>query len=321
MITALLLLLVGIGLSAFFSGSETGFYRVTRVRLVIDALQGDWISKWLLRLSNNPAYFVATTLVGNNLANYLTSLAVVLLTKEFVQADSVATELAATILFSPLVFIYGELLPKYLFYKAPNRLLRAGGLPFLFFCIVFAPISAVLWALGRILQSLLGETPLQVRLTLARAELQDVLEEGHEVGILRPAQRRLAQNLFAVAGQSVTKRCRPISKIQPVPRTATRADLLQRADRLGATLLIVQGESREDLVGYYRVVDLHLADGNIEQHLRPLIWLTRTTTLLDAIGRLRSEDEEVAQIQDSNGRAVSLLFASDLVESLVRTSA
>ena len=212
MITALLLLLVGIGLSAFFSGSETGFYRVTRVRLVIDAQQGDWISKWLLRLSNNPAYFVATTLVGNNLANYLTSLAVVLLTKEFVQADSVATELAATILFSPLVFIYGELLPKYLFYKAPNRLLRAGGLPFLFFCIVFAPISAVLWALGRILQSLLGETPLQVRLTLARAELQDVLAEGHEVGILRPAQRRLAQNLFAVAGQSVTKRCRPISK-------------------------------------------------------------------------------------------------------------
>jgi CBS domain containing-hemolysin-like protein len=162
---------------------------------------------------------------------------------------------------------------------------------------------------------------LQVRLTLARAELQDVLEEGHEVGILRPAQRRLAQNLFAVAGQTVTKRCQPISKIQPVPRTATRADLLRRAERLGTTLLIVHGESREDLVGYYRVVDLHLAVGNIQQHLRPLIRLTRTTTLLDAIGRLRSEDEEVAQIQDGDGRAVSLLFASDLVESLVRTSA
>ncbi len=317
---AFVLLLVGIGLSAFFSGSETGFYRVTRVRLVIDALQGDWISRWLLRLANNPAYFVATTLVGNNLANYLTSLAVVLLTKEVVQADSVATELAATILFSPLVFIYGELLPKYLFYKAPNRLLRAGGLPFLFFSVAFAPISAALWALGRVLQSLLGETPLQAQMTLARAELQEVLEEGHEVGILRPAQRRLAQNLFAVAGQAIAKSCRPLSTSHVMSRTATRAELLKRANRLGATLLIVHGDRREELVGYYRVVDLHLARGDIEQHLRPLVRLTRKTTLLDAVQSMRNAAAEVAQVQDADGRTVGLLLASDLVQSLVRTS-
>jgi CBS domain containing-hemolysin-like protein len=320
MIPALVLLLIGLGLSAFFSGSETGFYRVTRVRLVIDALQGDAISKWLLRLANNPAYFVATTLVGNNLANYLTSLAIVLLTKEVAQVDSVATELAATILFSPLVFIYGELLPKYLFYKAPNRLLRAGGLPFLFFSVVFAPISAALWALGRFLQSMLGETPLQVQLRLARAELQEVLEEGHELGILRPAQRRLAQNLFAVTGKAVVKYCRPVAKAHTVPRTATRADLLRRAKRLGATLLIVHGDRHEELVGYYRVFDLHLAMEDIERHLRPLIRLPRTATLLDAVQTMRSAAAEVAQVQDADGRTVGLLLASDLVRPLVRTS-
>ena len=69
---------LGLFLSAFFSGSETGFYRVTRMRLVLDAMGGDRTARGLLWLTNHPSMFIATALVGNNLANYLTSLAIVL---------------------------------------------------------------------------------------------------------------------------------------------------------------------------------------------------------------------------------------------------
>ena len=68
----LTLLAVGVFLSAFFSGSETGFYRASRFRVVLSALDGDRIAKRLLWLVNNPSLFVATTLIGNNVANYLT---------------------------------------------------------------------------------------------------------------------------------------------------------------------------------------------------------------------------------------------------------
>ena len=74
----LLLLSVGAFLSALFSGSETGFYRVTRVRLLLDGLGGDPVARMLLRLTNHPALFVATTLIGNNVANYVMSLGIVL---------------------------------------------------------------------------------------------------------------------------------------------------------------------------------------------------------------------------------------------------
>ena len=80
----LLLFVIGVGLSAFFSGSETGFYRATRVRLTMDAMSGDVIARGLIWLTNNPAVFVATTLIGNNLANYLTSLGIVLGTARLV---------------------------------------------------------------------------------------------------------------------------------------------------------------------------------------------------------------------------------------------
>ena len=58
------LAIVGLFLSAFFSGSEIAFYRATRLRLVLDALAGDRISRGLVWLTNHPSIFVATTLVG-----------------------------------------------------------------------------------------------------------------------------------------------------------------------------------------------------------------------------------------------------------------
>ena len=65
--------------SAFFSGTETGFYRVAKVRLVMDAKSGGWVSKALLWIANHTSLIVATVLIGNNLANYLISLSLVLL--------------------------------------------------------------------------------------------------------------------------------------------------------------------------------------------------------------------------------------------------
>ena len=75
------------------------------------------------------------------------------------------------IVMSPLLFVYGELLPKNLFYQAPNFLLRFCAPLFLFFTIVFAPAAAILWAMGQLLERLVGQSPEKIRLTLARKEL------------------------------------------------------------------------------------------------------------------------------------------------------
>jgi len=223
----LLLFALGIFLSAFFSGSETGLYRASRVRLVLDALGGDKISRSILWLINNPALFVATTLVGNNLANYLTSFAIVLAV-QLVFGRSPVTELAAPIVLAPLLFVYGELLPKNLFYYAPNKLLHRCGPFFLMFTVLFLPVAAMLWLLGRALQRFVGEAPERVRLRLARTELAQVLEEGHQAGVLRPSQRRLAQGLFAMANVPVVQYSTPPGRMATVRRGTARSEAVSR---------------------------------------------------------------------------------------------
>ncbi len=117
----------GLLLSAFFSGVETGFYRATRLRLVLDGMAGDRIARGLLFLANHSALFVATALVGNSVANYLISLATVIAMGRVFPRVPEGAEIIASIVLAPIVLIYGELLPKNLFLQAPNRLLRRGG--------------------------------------------------------------------------------------------------------------------------------------------------------------------------------------------------
>lgn len=317
MIIASALLMVGLALSAFFSGSETGFYRATRVRLVLDALDGDWISRGLLWLTNNPAFFVATTLIGNNIANYMTTLGVVLLVRN-IAGDASAVELTATVLFSPIVFVYGELLPKYLFFNAPNLLLRRGGPLFLFFTVAFAPVSAILWATGWAMASLVGETPLRVRLTLARKELQEVLQEGHEAGVLRPAQRDLAQNLFTMAPRPLTNYCRPAARVVSTRLGTEKAQVLRLAQRYGAAVLPATESSSHELAGYVRVVDLYLSGDDTLREVRPLVKLQQDVSPIKALMQLQSEKEELAQVLDAQGKTVGLLYATDLADSLFR---
>ena len=113
MIFAGILFLIGLLLSAFFSGSETGLYRVSRTRLVLDGLSGSRGAQRTIWLLNHPEIFVATALVGNNLANYVTSLSIVLGAASLFGSGSGA-ELLGPMLMTPICFCVGRIIAQIL---------------------------------------------------------------------------------------------------------------------------------------------------------------------------------------------------------------
>lgn len=306
---ALLLFVVGLGLSAFFSGSETGFYRVGRVRLVIDALAGDWIAKGLLWATNNPSVFVATALVGNNLANYLVSSSAVM-AGAILLPGAEAGEMILTLLVTPLVFIYGELLPKQLFYEAPYRLLRrcAPGLGLA--GVLFAPVSAVLWGVGLALQRLAGTPSQTLRQELARRELANVLDEGHAVGLLAPAQRRLAQGTLAAAGRSLREFMIPTARLPKASASYTRRQLLEFAQRRGQWFVVLADGS-----GYVRAVDCLLDSDSQQLPVRQLMTAQAGDSFLPTLLRMQTAGREVSAVQE-RGRVVGYVFAEGLRNAL-----
>jgi CBS domain containing-hemolysin-like protein len=318
MIVALLLFFLGVALSALFSGTETGFYRVPRVRLRLDALAGDRIAQGLWWLANRPALFVATTLLGNNLANYLVSLSIVM------GADAVwpgvpSAELIATLFLSPLVFVYGESLPKQLFFEAPYFLLRRGGPVFLACSIIGLPFSLLFWGLSKLIERLGGQSPPQVKLALARRELQSVLEEGHAEGLLRPAQRQLAQGLFAVANEPAIRFAVPPQRLAHVRLGMTKAEVLRLAKRQQAPELPVEEPlGRRKLIGYVRVAELKLDDSEEIRKVRPLIDIPSHEPHIAALVRLHESGESMGRLLDVAGQVVGIVTAASLSEPLFR---
>lgn len=307
-------LLLGLALSAFFSGSETGFYRATRTRLALDALDGDRISRGLLWLTNNPSFFVATTLVGNNFANYVTSWSIVWATSLLWSSRSSGLDLAISLLMTPIIFIYGELMPKNLFFLAPNRLLRIAGPLFLAFCVLFAPLAAILWGLGRLLERIVGESPEVLQLRLARRELKRVFSEGHDAGVLLPMQRQMADGMFDVATLPLARFSVPMTKLAVARQSMNSQEMLRIARRRRSPVLFIQDHRRE-LIGYLHVIDLHLADQLPRP--KPMRRMAGKTSTIAALTTLREAAEPYVAVMGDTGRILGIAETHQLGEMVI----
>ena len=315
-----LLFLAGIALSAFFSGSETGYYRATRVRLAMDAFDGRVATRSLMWLANNPVMFVATVLVGNNLANYLVSYAIILGVAYIGQAGNVPVELLAPIAVTPFVFVYGELLPKELFFNAPNRLLRAGTPLFIVFGVILLPITLILWLLGRLLTMLVGESPEKLRRSLARSELQRLFDEGKDEGVLMPAQRELAQTMFEFANKPLSQFWKPAGRIPTVQQGTKNDVVFQITHRTQSCEVLVSSQKTRNVMGYVRVIDLYMNTDDDVTDCRPLPEVAHTESPLSVLRRLQSERESLARAVDDNGKTVGIVPLQSLTDAVWNTN-
>lgn len=310
----LAMLLVGLLLSALFSGSETGFYRVSRVRLVLDGLDGDRTAERLLWMTNNPSVFIATTLVGNNVANYITSLAIVL-GSHALFGENFVVELLGPILLAPFLFVYGESLPKSLFLLVPNLLLKATHSIFLLFAVLFAPVSALLWLLGRALQRLLGCAPETVRMRLARDELKQVLHEGQQAGLLKSVQHELAQLLFSVASEPIGTVATPLSRLLSVSENDSRDKALRMAKNARVSNVAIKSADGK-IFGYKSVADLRLQESESIEHCRPMLQVNADESFCSVLIQMQTERESMAMVVDEQGEPTGIISESDLSEML-----
>lgn len=317
MAVGLAILGAALALSAFFSGAETGFYRATRLRLVLDARGGDWIAAGLLWLANHPALFVATVLIGNNLANYGISLAVVLITRGVAVEGTAWIELASTLIMTPLVFIYGEQLPKSLFFRAPNQLMRLAGPFALAAAILFLPFSIPLWLFSRGIEWAMGESPELVRSTLARKELRQVLVESQSAGILEPVQRKTAESLIAQAGAGVRGAGIPVGRAITARESMSKAEVLRLARRHDVPALPLVDPDSGRWIGYVRVIDLALSPSSTIDTVRPLPVIGVRETFIAALMALHASGEMLAVVVDEFGRPLELLSDDAAIERLV----
>jgi CBS domain containing-hemolysin-like protein len=340
-IFALSLGIASLVLGTVFSGTETAFYRVSKLRLKLDALGGDTTAKRFLWFANNPNIFITTLLLGNNITTYGASVAMVLFVGCVLpHPDGVYAELAATLILTPILFVWGEMFPKSLGLTIPNAILKFFLPLVFFFCWFFLPFTAILWGASKIIAVVLKKSDDAISLSLGRRELSDVLTEGKETGILSDTQRRLAEGIFNCSDRLIKDYTLPqptYSKITMAMKPEYVLDIARKTRQLALPVYEADADSdsNNDVdacpIGYVRVIDLEIAvrhqlDKQAQQlsqllqtelPIRSLVELSSRHSLLTGLILLQTMQNSFGCVVDERRRYLGLTSADQLRDVLL----
>lgn len=317
MFAAVSLFLAGLRLSAFFSGAETGFYRLSLPRLSIDARAGEKWAQHLLWFSKNPAYFVATCLIGNNVANYLTTAAIgwgalIMFTQTTEQID-----IAATLLMSPIIFQFGELLPKSVYYLTPVTRLKKDIRWFRYFFRAFIFLSYPLVLITRMFERLSAQKHQPAEIVLGRSRLVQLMQHGHEEGVLTDVQSRLTNGLLQLAPQPVTSSMTPLARILGMSETASRDQLLEFAKKYGISGIVLHKENEPDQwFGYVMVAEL-VSTTRPRRVIRKMPVIDPKSSKLVALHQLQCEQATYGIVQNAK-KTYGIVARNGLVTQIFR---
>ncbi|NOX71794.1 MAG: HlyC/CorC family transporter [Candidatus Micrarchaeota archaeon] len=309
----IIILLILLGLSAFFSGSETALFSLSEIkirRLVKEKRRG---AKTLQKLKSNPGMLLSTILIGNNIVNIAASaLATVVSIHIF---GDIGTGIAVGVL-TVLILIFGEIFPKSVAYNNAENISLLVARPLRVIMIIFWPVARLF--------SILNEK-------LTKANKQGVTEEdvkialtmGEESGSIEKDEKLMIHNIFEFSDTHVSQIMTPRDDIIDIRKDSTIEDAINIMIDRGVSRLPVYKDGKDDIVGLVSLKDMlkHMKDGSMKKKItddiQPVLFVPEIQRLDTLLDELRKKQFNMAIVVDENGNVSGLVTIEDLVEEIV----
>jgi putative hemolysin len=307
-------------LSAFFSGAETGMYCVNRVRLHLRTTRGERAAGRLSRFLHEEQSALSVTLIGTNVMNYaITAIVASFLAHELKFGDR-DSEVYTTLLVTPVIFVFGEMVPKNLFRVAADRWMLASAWGLSVARSFFAPLAWTLRGVVGGITRMVGPAAMAGdELLVARWRMTALIHEGLIHTGSEPEHFDLVERVLALSGTPVRSIMIPRNRIVAVSADASRRDLLAVIRKSRHDALLVYDRDPRRIVG--RIVAHRALAGSDEQTVRslaePIMTLDSRETVASTIVRMQKEHQTMAVVVDRNGWLLGLVTLTDLMEEIV----
>ena len=317
----LVLALGALLLSGFFSGSETGLYCVDRVRLHLLAERGAPGTRRLARLLEDEQGTLAVSLLGTNLMNYLLTAAVTyLLARQAGLADHDA-EIYTVVLVTPIVFVFGEVVPKNLYQAHADVLMRYSA-PLLVPVSRLSRVLGLVWLLKRltaIVLRCLGIAPDLDEAFAPKRRVTKLLREALSPGTHGEEQSDLVERVLNLSSTRVHQVMVPRDQVVTVAAGADRRQLIALARRTRHSCVAVYDDRRRYIIGLVKVDSLLQRDDwqRVDEDLRPITRLRPHDTVAAALSSMRRDRYALAVVTDQGGRMLGIVTLKDLLEEVV----
>lgn len=320
-ITKLIIMLVCLAFSAFFSASETAFTSANHTKLKNLSAEGSKRASLVLKLLDNYDKLLSTILVGNNIVNILLSSVATLWFIDLLTDTSwiSAASAISTAVITVVVLIFGEISPKSLAKDKPDRFAMAVA-PFLqFISVILTPVNFLFMQWKKLLVLIFKPAEEEA---VTEGEVLTLLDEAHEDGSIDEYNKELIENIFDFddlsAGEIATHR----TELTTLSMDESMEEWDAIIQSSNFSRYPVCGEDIDDIIGildtrtYFRLADKS-RESVMENAVKPAYFVPEAVKADVLFRNMKKNKESAAIVLDEYGGVRGVITVTDLVQCLV----
>jgi CBS domain containing-hemolysin-like protein len=327
-----LIIVLSLIFSAFFSGMEIAFISSNKIHIEIEKKQKGFLSLLLTKITAKPSKFIATMLIGNNIALvvyglYMGDVLVAWFTKHLPTDSTLVyylfnelSLLTQTIISTLVILISAEFLPKVFFQIYANSLLKLLALPAFMFYVLFSLFSDfVIWISDFVLKTFFKTKGDDVQLAFTKVELGNYISEqmqSVEADDEVDSEIIIFQNALEFSEVKAREAMVPRTELTAIEIHDTIENLSKLFTQTGHSKIVVYKSTIDDILGYVHAFDLFKNPKTIKSMLMPIEFVPETMLAKDILNVLTKKHKSLAVVLDEYGGTSGILTVEDIVEEL-----
>ena len=326
-----IIIIISLLFSAFFSGMEIAYVSSNKIHIEIEKKQSGLLAKILTRLTAKPSKFIATMLIGNNIALVIYGFYMGDLLMQWFQGmtldnallNALITDfslLTQTIISTLVILITAEFLPKVFFQIYSNLLLKLFSIPAYVFFVLFSFISNfVIWISDVVLKTFFKTDGDQVQLAFTKVELgnyiseqMESVEDNDDVD----SEIQIFQNALEFSEVKSREVMIPRTELVAVEIHDSIKTLNELFTSTGYSKILVYKNTIDDILGYVHSFDLFKNPKTIKSIIIPVEFVPETMLIKDVLNVLTKKRKSVSVVLDEYGGTSGIMTIEDIVEEL-----
>lgn len=327
----ILIIIISLLFSAFFSGMEIAYVSSNKIHIEIEKKQSGLLAKILTKLTTKPSKFIATMLIGNNIALvlygfYMGELLMYWFSQltinnnffnYFITDLSLLTQ---TVISTVIILITAEFLPKVFFQIYSNLFLKIFAFPAYVFYMLFSLISDfVIWISDVVLKQFFKTDGDHVQLAFTKVELGNYIseqmktvEENEEVD----SEIQIFQNALEFSEVKAREVMIPRTELIALEIHDSIKSLNELFTTTGYSKVLVYKNTVDDILGYVHSFELFKKPKTIKSIMRPIEFVPETMLIKDVLNILTKKRKSIAIVLDEYGGTSGIMTIEDIVEEL-----
>lgn len=317
---SIIIILTMLILSAFFSGMEIAYVSSNKIHIEIEKKQNNFLSGVLKKITKRPSKFIATMLVGNNIALVIYGFFMGDLLMKYIPLAGFSGLLVQTIISTLVILMTAEFLPKVFFQIYANSLVKVFAVPAYFFYVLFSLISEfIIWISDLVLKLIFKSEGDTVQLTFSKLELGNYISEQMEIAETKEemdSEIQIFQNALDFSEVKSREAMIPRTEVVAVDIDTSPKELAKIFTETGLSKILVYNENIDDILGYIHSFELFKKPANLKKVLMPVVFVPETMLVKDVLGILSKKRKSLAVVIDEYGGTSGIITVEDIIEEL-----